>query len=115
MIDDIFCKIINGDLKAEFVYQDEDFIVIKDIHPKAPIHVLIIPKRHLDIIHQTTHQDIDILGKMFLIAGKVAKMMGVDERGYRLIVNQGPDAGQLVPHLHMHLLAGERLGPKAAQ
>ena len=112
MIDDVFCKIINGDLKAEFVYQDEDFIVIKDIHPQAPIHVLIIPKRHLDIIHRTTHEDIDVLGKMILVAGKVAKILGVDESGYRLILNQGPNAGQLVPHLHIHFLAGKRLGPK---
>ena len=112
MIDDVFCKIISKELSAEVIIEDEDFIVIKDIHPEAPIHVLIIPKKHLDIIHEISHEELDILGKMFIVAGLTAKKLGVEKTGYRLILNQGPDANQLVPHLHLHLLAGKRLGPK---
>lgn len=110
MISDVFCKIINKELPAETVIEDEDFIVIKDIHPQAPVHVLIIPKKHLDIIHEVSHADLDILGKMIIAAGKAAKKLGVEKSGYRLILNQGVDAGQLVPHLHMHLLGGRKLG-----
>ena len=112
MIDDIFCKIINQELPAEIVMEDDDWLVIKDIHPQAPVHVLIIPKRHLDIIHQTKHTDLDGLGRMLAVAGQAAQKLGVAETGYRLILNQGADAGQLVPHLHIHLLAGKKLGPK---
>ncbi len=115
MIDDVFCKIINKELSADIVVEDKDFIVIKDTHPQAPVHVLIIPKKHLDIIHETSHEDLDVLGKMFIVAGQVAKKLGVEKSGYRLILNQGIDAGQLVPHLHMHLLAGKKLGPKIVQ
>ena len=90
-------------------------MAIKDIHPQAPVHILIIPKKHLNIIGEISHPDLDILGSMLIVAGKVAKELGVEENGYRLILNQGSDAGQLVPHLHMHLLAGRRLGPKIVQ
>ncbi|HEY4484511.1 MAG TPA: HIT domain-containing protein [Candidatus Paceibacterota bacterium] len=112
MIDDVFCRIINKELSAEFVIEDKDFIVIEDIHPAAPVHVLIIPKKHLDIIHEISHEELDILGKMFIVAGQAAKKLGVEKTGYRLILNQGPNAGQLVPHLHLHLLAGKPLGSK---
>lgn len=113
MISDVFCKIINKELPAEVVLEDEDFLVIKDIHPQAPVHVLIIPKRHLDAIHQaTSHEDLDVLGKMLEMAARAAQHLGVAEQGYRLILNQGASAGQLVPHLHLHLLAGKKLGPK---
>lgn len=114
MISDVFCKIINKELPAEIVMEDDDFIVIKDIHPQAPVHVLIIPKRHLDIIHEVSHEDLDVLGKLLVVAGKAAQALGVATSGYRLILNQGVSAGQLVPHLHMHLLAGKKLGAKTA-
>jgi len=112
MISDVFCKIIKKELPADIVYEDDDFLAIKDIRPKAPVHVLIMPKKHFDKIHAATHEDLDLLGKMMLFAGKVAKMTGLDENGYRLIINQGEYGGQLVPHLHLHLLGGKRLGPK---
>mgnify|MGYP001565567478 FL=1 len=112
MISDVFCKIINKELPAEIVMEDDDFIVIKDIHPQAPVHVLIIPKRHLDIIHEASHEDLDVLGKLLIVAGKAAQTLGVAASGYRLILNQGVNAGQLVPHLHMHLLAEKKLGAK---
>lgn len=109
MISDVFCKIVNKELPADIVIDDEDILVIRDIHPQAPVHVLVIPKKHLDIVHEMSHSDLDVLGKMFIVAGQAAKKLGVDKSGYRLIINQGLDGGQLVPHLHMHLLAGKRM------
>ena len=112
MISDVFCKIVKKELPAEIVLEDAAVMVIKDIHHQAPIHLLIIPKKHLDIIHEASHADQDLLGKLLLTAGQVAKQLGVEHTGYRLILNQGAAAGQLVPHLHLHFLAGKKLGPK---
>ena len=112
MSDCVFCKIVEGKIPAKKVYEDADFLAFLDIHPLSPGHTLIIPKKHLDIIHEISHEELDILGKMFIVAGLTAKKLGVEKTGYRLILNQGPDANQLVPHLHLHLLAGKRLGPK---
>ena len=113
MIDDIFCKIVHKELPADIVWEDDEFLVINDIHPQAPVHVLIIPKQHLDAIHAVVdHAQLDILGKMLAVASQAAQKLSVTDKGYRLIVNQGANAGQLVPHLHMHLLAGKKLGPK---
>ena len=109
---DIFCKIINKELAADVVFENDDILVIKDIHPQAPVHVLIIPKKHLDLLHEVSHEDLDILGKIFVVAGQVAEKLGVKKNGYRLILNQGSDAGQVVPHFHLHFLAGRKLGPK---
>jgi len=109
---DIFCKIINKELAADVVFENDDILVIKDIHPQAPVHVLIIPKKHLDLLHEVSHEDLDILGKIFVVAGQVAEKLGVEKNGYRLILNQGSDAGQVVPHFHLHFLAGRKLGPK---
>ena len=109
---DIFCKIINKELAADVVFENDDILVIKDIHPQAPVHVLIIPKKHLDLLHEVSHEDLDILGKIFVVAGQVAEKLGVKKNGYRLILNQGPDAGQVVSHFHLHFLAGRKLGPK---
>jgi histidine triad (HIT) family protein len=115
MISDVFCKIIKKEIPTEFIYEDEHFVVFNDINPQAPVHVLIVPKKHIDFIHDVSHDDLDILGEMLVVAGKVARLLKVDGRGYRLILNQGQHAGQLVPHLHLHLLAGKRLGPKIVQ
>jgi histidine triad (HIT) family protein len=112
MITDVFCKIINGELKADVVWQDEDFLVINDIHPEAPVHVLVIPKKHFEALHDFTQGDAPLLGKALLVAEKVAKQLGVHEKGYRLIINEGVHGGKLVPHLHIHLLGGKPLGPK---
>ena len=109
---DIFCKIINKELAADVVFENDDILVIKDIHPQAPVHVLIIPKKHLDLLHEVSHEDLDILGKIFVVAGQVAEKLGIEKKGYRLILNQGSDAGQVVPHFHLHFLAGRKLGPK---
>lgn len=111
MIDDVFCKIINGELGADFVYRDEEVVVFKDIHPQAPVHLLIMPVRHFTGIKDFAEDDGHLLGKMLRVAHRVADEQGL-ERGYRLIINEGEHGGKLVPHFHMHLLGGKKLGPK---
>ena len=110
MIDDVFCKIANGEIKADFVYKDKDFIVVKDINPQAPVHLLIVPAEHHLNIHDFEGKE-SLLGKALLVADKVAHEFKL-EKGYRLILNEGEDGGKLVPHLHIHLLGGKKLGPK---
>ena len=112
MITDVFCKIIKGELKSDFVYRDDNFVVIKDINPQAPIHLLVIPVKHFDDIHAVIDEDPGILGRAFEVADKVAHDFGLAEKGYRVIINEGEHGGKLVPHLHIHLLGGKRLGPK---
>jgi len=109
MIDDIFCKIIKGELPADKVYEDDEFLVIKDIHPQAPVHLLIIPKKHIFGMHDATQE---LLGQAMMVADKVAQHVGVVEKGYRLILNEGEHGGKLVPHFHIHLLGGKALGTK---
>jgi histidine triad (HIT) family protein len=111
MITDVFCKIINGELPSDPVYQDDDFIVIKDIKPATPTHLLVIPKKHYEQLSDFTEADAPLLGKALLVAEKVAKQVGLD-KGYRLVLNEGEHAGKLVPHLHIHVLGGKNLGPK---
>ncbi len=108
---DIFCKIINGEIPATVEHRDEDFIVLHDINPQAPVHLLIIPLRHIQYFADCAADDCMLMGKALLLAEQMAKMNGLTN-GYRLIVNQGPDGGQVVPHLHFHLLGGTHLGPK---
>ncbi|MBI2674651.1 MAG: HIT domain-containing protein [Candidatus Yanofskybacteria bacterium] len=119
MIQDVFCKIINGELKADVVYKDDDFWVIKDISPQAPVHLLVVPVRHFTSLEDFVHGEHDglpapagLFGKGLVVAHKVAHQVGIAEKGYRLIINEGEHGGKLVPHLHIHLLGGKRLGPK---
>ena len=112
MISDVFCKIISGELKADIVWQDDEFMVIKDIAPQAPVHLLIIPKKHFEALHDFTEGDAPLLGKALLVAEQMAKQTGVHDNGYRLIINEGKHGGKLVPHLHIHLLGGKLLGAK---
>jgi len=114
MISDVFCKILAGELPADRVYEDDDFIVIRDIKPAAPVHLLIIPKKHYDSLADFNPEDAEILGKALLVAEKMATQQGL-ERGYRLVLNEGEHGGKLVPHLHIHVLGGKRLGPKVVQ
>ena len=110
MIDDVFCKIIKGELSQDgIIYQDDDFIVKKDIHPQAPIHMVIFPKKHIFGMHDATPE---VFGQAMTIADKVAQQLGIADKGYRLILNEGEDGGKLVPHFHIHLLGGKNLGPK---
>lgn len=113
MISDVFCKIIKGELKADVVYKDDDFWVVRDINPKAPIHLLIIPVKHVDSLEEFLEgKDSAVLGRALVVAHKVAHQAGIAEKGYRLIMNEGEYGGKLVPHLHIHLLGGKKLGPK---
>ncbi len=112
MITDVFCKVIRGELKADVVYKDKDFWVIKDINPNAPVDLLIIPVKHFESIKELKKSNFELIGRIFMVADKAAKEAGISDRGYRLVVNEGQDGGKLVPHFHMHLLGGKRLGPK---
>lgn len=108
----IFCKIINRDLPAEIIYEDEEVIVFKDIKPVAAIHLLILPKKHIISVNQIEDEDKELIGQLFLTAKRIAVEQGLVKNGYRLVVNIGQDAGQVVDHLHLHLLGGEKLPSK---
>ena len=113
MISDVFCKIIKGELPAEVIYKDNDFLVIKDINPQAPVHLLIIPIKHYDSLEDFLgKKDTALLGKALITAHKVSHEMDIAKKGYRIILNEGEHGGKLVPHFHIHLLGGKRLGTK---
>lgn len=103
-----FCRIARGEASARIVYQDEDVTAFHDRNPQAPTHVLIIPNKHIESVNQIEPGDTDLLGKLFVVARRVAEREGISG-GYRLVVNTGSQAGQSVFHLHVHLLGGRRL------
>ena len=105
MADNIFARIINGDIPTEFIYQDEHCVAIHDINPQAPIHVLVIPRRPIEKLSDAGPQDQELLGHLLLVAAKVAEQLGVAD-AFRLIINNGANAGQTVFHLHLHIVAG---------
>jgi histidine triad (HIT) family protein len=111
MITDVFCKIINKELPANIVLETDNWLAIEDIHPQAPVHIVIIAKKHFVDLREATESDKELLGDLLLAANKVAGKLKLD-KGFRLIVNCGEDSGQLVPHFHIHLLGGRKLGPK---
>ncbi len=108
--DDLFEKIIAKEIPSDMLYQDEYVTAFRDINPQAPVHVLIIPNKNIPTVNAAEAEDEQLLGKLFLVAKKLAKELGVAEQGYRLIVNCNEDGGQDVFHLHMHLLGGRKLG-----
>lgn len=115
MSDCIFCKIAAGDIPSKKVYEDEDVLAFHDIHPAAPVHFLIIPKKHIATLADATEEDIPVMGKIMTLAGKLAKQQGCDD-GFRTIVNTGRVGGQEVYHIHVHILGGDRpLGPMLAK
>ena len=105
----IFCQIGTGEVESEILHRDDSCFVIRDIAPKAPVHLLIIPNQHFTYLSYLTPDFFPVLGGMFTTAEEMARGEGVGDTGYRLIINQGDDAGQMVPHLHLHLLAGRPL------
>ena len=107
MSDCIFCKIAAGDIPSSKIYEDDDVIAFKDIHPQAPVHFLIVPKKHIVSLAETQSADEPLLGKMLGLVRKLAKEQGCDN-GFRVIINTGRDGGQEVPHLHIHVLGGPR-------
>jgi len=109
MSDCLFCDIVDGKIKANVVYQDDALVAFKDIAPKAPVHILIIPRKHIVSVSDIAEQDRDLIGQIFQVAAKLAREQGIAEGGYRVVVNSGPDAGQSVFHLHYHLLGGRQM------
>lgn len=107
----IFCKIIKGEIPTDFIYEDEKVVVFNDINPAAPVHLLIIPRKHIDKLQDLGDNDKELLGHLLLTANKVAKMKNI-EKGFKVTINCGPKGGQKVPHLHVHLLGGWRGGVK---
>ena len=112
MAECIFCRIAAGEIPAEVVHQDEDIIAIRDIDPQAPKHVLIIPKSHIPSLAELSPEHKELMGRCVLLATELARSEGVAQSGYRLVINSGPDADQVVPHLHLHLLGGKALSGK---
>ena len=108
--DCIFCNIASKTIGADIVAEDADLMVVQDILPKAPVHLLVIPKTHIASVNELDDAHVDIAGKMILIARDQARSHGIAESGYKLIFNTGPDGGQTVKHLHLHLLGGKALG-----
>ncbi len=101
-----FCMIVSGEIETKKIYEDEKIIAINDVNPQAPIHVLIISKKHIESLLFAEQEDIDLLGEMLIVASKIAIQYMVDKTGFRIVINTNRDAGQSVDHLHMHLLAG---------
>jgi len=105
----IFEKIARREIPADIVYEEEDFFAFRDVSPQAPVHVLIVPKRVIPRIGDAQASDAELLGRMIVASKEIAQKLGVMESGYRLVINHGPDAGESVPHLHIHLLGGRKL------
>jgi histidine triad (HIT) family protein len=104
-----FLKILRKEAPAVFVYEDERAVAIRDIHPQAPTHILILPRKPIERLSEATAEDESLLGHLLLVAAEVARQQGVVKNGFRLVINNGRDAGESVPHLHVHLLAGRAL------
>jgi histidine triad (HIT) family protein len=106
----VFEKIAAREIPAKIVYEDEDVIAFHDVNPQAPVHVLVVPKRVIPRLAEAKESDQSLLGKLMLTAAKLARELGISESGYRVVLNSGPDAGETVPHLHLHLLGKRSLG-----
>jgi histidine triad (HIT) family protein len=104
----LFCRIISGDITSDRVHEDDLVIAINDINPVAPVHQLLMPRRHIGSAAELRDADGDLLGRIFAVGAELAARAGLPERGYRLVSNVGADGGQSVPHLHVHLLGGRR-------
>lgn len=104
----VFCEIVARRSPAAIEYEDPEIVAFHDIYPKAPLHLLVIPKRHLESVLTMTPDDAPLVGRLVLVAKRLGEAKGFGERGYRLTIHCGPEGGQIVPHLHLHLLAGRR-------
>ena len=108
----IFKKIIDKEIPANIVYEDDDFLAFHDINPAAKVHVLVIPKKEIRNLDAATEEDLELLGKLQLTVAKVARILGINEDGYRVVTNINKDGGQEVYHIHYHILGGEPMGMK---
>jgi len=109
MKDCLFCKIAAGEMDTDFVYSDDRVVAFEDINPQAPVHLLIVPKQHIDDLNHLEEKDNDLIGHVYQVAKKLAKDYDIAETGYRLVSNCGDDGGQTVYHIHFHLLGGRAL------
>lgn len=110
MTDDcIFCKIVSNEIKGDIVYRDDQVTAFRDIQPAAPTHILIVPNRHIDSVNMLEETDEPLMGHLITTAGKLAKEEGIDEGGFRLIMNTNADGGQTVFHIHLHLIGGQMM------
>ena len=105
----IFCQIVSGKIPSDTVYQDEEVIAFRDIKPQAPVHLIITPRRHIPSLVHLSEADLPLVGHMVAVANRLAKEEGVADSGYRLVINCGKEGGQVVPHLHLHLIGGRML------
>ncbi|NND64755.1 MAG: histidine triad nucleotide-binding protein [Gammaproteobacteria bacterium] len=110
----IFKKIIDGEISTDFIYQDDDVVAFRDIDPKAPVHVLIVPRKEITTINDIAAEDKPLIGHMLSVAAQIAKQEGIADSGYRAMFNCNEDGGQTVFHIHLHLLGGKPLGPMIA-
>lgn len=108
-MDCLFCKLVNGDIPAKILYQDDDVIAFEDIAPQAPSHFLVIPKRHISTLNDLTDDDAALVGKLPITAAKIAKQLGIAEDGFRVVMNCNDMGGQTVYHIHMHVLGGRAM------
>lgn len=115
MEDCIFCKIIKREIPSSIVYEDSEIIAFRDVNPQAPIHILVIPKKHIESLVNLTEEDEKVVGKIYTVINKIARQEGIDKKGFRVIVNCGEDGGQEVKHLHFHILGGKKLGLKICE
>lgn len=109
MTDCLFCKIINGDIPSDKIYEDEFTYSFRDINPVASTHVLVIPKIHVNGLNDLKYENIDIMSKLTLSAQKITELEGIKKNGYRFVINSGIDGGQTVSHLHLHIIGGRKL------
>ncbi len=112
MDDCIFCKIIKKEIPSNIVYESDEIIAFRDVNPVAPIHILVIPKKHLNSVLDLNPEDEMLVGKIYMVINKIAKQEGIDKSGFRIVVNCGEDGGQEVKHLHFHIIGGKKLGTK---
>jgi histidine triad (HIT) family protein len=105
----IFCKIVSGEMDATILYRDEQVTAFRDIHPVAPTHILVVPNKHITSTNELTEQEEQLLGHMLTVVKPIAEQEGIKDTGYRLIINTGPDANQVVFHLHLHIIGGQRM------
>ncbi|MCK5542024.1 MAG: histidine triad nucleotide-binding protein [Desulfobacterales bacterium] len=106
-VDDcLFCKIVNKEIPSEFLYEDDAFVVFRDINPQAPVHLLIVPKKHIRSINDLTDDDKEIISEIFMVGKKIAKIENVNKSGYKLVFNVEKGGGQVIFHIHLHLIGG---------
>ena len=105
----VFCRIVSGEAAAEILYQDDLVTAFRDTHPQAPTHILIVPNRHIRAVAALNPEEAELMSRMIVVANHLASQEGIAQSGYRLVINNGPQAGQSIYHLHLHLLGGRRM------